>query len=294
MGSAIHQNTTDDSKKATPAPSSGDVEPEREGESGLSWLMQAAKDQPRPVPNSARERESAAGPESTQTASMIASTVSVEGDWLMAAASGALRDESATPSTARRKPSVGTTPHSISGGGGGWIATHTLRLSTGVSDVAQNSAIGAKNDSRPKAATAQGSAGGWLMSGRLGVPGADDDVGGGDAECASDDPMRARVGVTVETQTDESIAQAVNDAATPKLPPWAKRWNPPAPAATTVDAPPPVEKDSSGSEESGLVAGLPSLTPTIDWIAGAAVEPTTSMNPGSGPFTGALPRRIWR
>lgn len=169
-------------------------------------------------------------------------------DWLAAAASGHTRRENngATGTAPRRKSS---NDH-----GGAWMTAGKLGLSVGGSDHEDDNNI-RKTKVRSvgtKAAVARATAGtnvaggvppvtstgpgGWLAaaaaSGRLDVLGSDDVNNDGEAGSGMDD-LRPK-GVTIETQTEENIGQAIEESTKPRLPPWAKPWTPPSAAAAAA------------------------------------------------------------
>lgn len=158
-----------------------------------------------------------------------------EDDWLAVAASGgpranALPSSRPTPPSGRES-SLETKAGASRASGGGWIMAVTgklgLPLQYGDGDEAAAGAT-KKVPGKNEATAAHGEPGGWMetatLSGRLGA------APSGNDEAFRDEP-RTSQGVTIETQTDENIGQAVAESAKPKLPPWAKPWSPPPPTA---------------------------------------------------------------
>lgn len=82
-------------------------------------------------------------------------------------------------------------------------------------------------DNKPRkgsnAAMAQSGPGGWMAAAVLsGQLGGEDDA---DSDDALGPPSEQKsLGVSIETQTDENIGQAIAEQGKPKLPPWAKPW----------------------------------------------------------------------
>lgn len=118
----------------------------------------------------------------------------------------------------------------------------------------ENSSADAKNAAakmRPdkarkqsKEGVAQSIPGGWMAAAVLsGQLGGDDDDASDDALCPPSKPKS--VGVSIETQTDENVGQAIAEQAKPKLPPWAKPWSSPR----QVAAADPVPAETSPGEE---------------------------------------------
>lgn len=97
--------------------------------------------------------------------------------------------------------------------------------------------------------TATGGVGGWLSAGgALGVPvdpESDDDGGGGGDGFGRDRPTM----VSGETQTDDDIEGIVKRGEVPKLPPWAKRWTPPAEPVAEDSQHPTAESSSAAGGE---------------------------------------------
>lgn len=201
---------------------------------------------------------------------------------------------------ARGKRPSGTSPPRS--GGGGWIVAGKMGLSADDSDdkdtkLTDPSGVGgttsqttpgkkAINSAKkkrgegggPEMVAPLGGASGWLTAavatGQLGVPGDDDEDKDRDANPDDEGPSP---GVTVETQTDENIEQAMKESTGPRLPPWAKPWTSP-PAAAASAAAGSVEEAAiaegtihDGRRQGDAKSGSPK-SPTaagIDWVEGA-------------------------
>ncbi|CAM9687258.1 unnamed protein product [Scytosiphon promiscuus] len=146
-----------------------------------------------------------------------------------------------------RAPSGKEGDESADGGGLGWLASAKLSGQTERKASEGPNAAADKNATRTRLAqnavreessqvVPQNGPGGWMAAvvstGQF----------GGDEDTASDDALRlpskpGSVGVTIETQTDENIGQAIAEQAKPKLPPWAKPWSSPPQVAAADPAP---------------------------------------------------------
>lgn len=204
-------------------------------------------------------------------------------DWIAEALSGEKNARGVNESVsalATKRPSRN------SSSGGGWLMSGALVLST---DGSEGQDV-AKDRKKTKAATDRkhgnskdtgeaaapgatpGARGGWLTlaatSGHFGMPDADDNEGDDSSNCEV-----GNVGITVETQTDENIGEAVRSAtsgtagkSTGKLPPWAKPWAPPPPQ----DSERPLVVAEAPRETTAAPAGA-----SIEWINGTVNKSPT-------------------
>lgn len=167
-----------------------------------------------------------------------------------------------SPKEARKDSVPATAP-------GGWMTSGKLGVSTeDVSDDdaaggvkvdnggAKKRGVGERDKSTAKgkktvgdageAPAAASGAGGWLASGTLGVKLDDEESDQGDAVNRGDTSGPAMV--SLKTQTEDDIEGIVKRENEPKLPPWAKRWIPPAPEPEEVlPESPPEAADGGGS-----------------------------------------------
>lgn len=190
-------------------------------------------------------------------------------DWLTAAKAGAqagvggAKTRRGSLKEARKASVSATAP-------GGWMTSGKLGVSTedasdddaaggvkvdnggtkkrgaresGKKAIKEGKSAGGAGEAAPAASSG---AGGWLASGKLGVKLDDEESDQGDAVDRGD--TSCPVMVSLETQTENDIEGIVKRENEPKLPPWAKRWTPPAPEPEEVPPEPtPEAADGRGS-----------------------------------------------
>lgn len=270
-----------------------------ENEGGLSWLKTAATAGRSPLPvakstlNHDPVAEALSGrPVATTTKATEPRSTPVGGgtpsDWLAAAASGHTQREN--------NGATGTAPcrKSSNDHGGAWMTAGKLGLSVGgcaneddnnvrntkVRSLGTKAAVAGAtagtNEADSVLPVASTGPGGWLAtaaaSGRLGVLGGDDMDNDGEAGSNMDD-LRS-TGVTIETQTDENIGQAVEESAKPSLPPWAKPWNPPTAVVDEHSSPCHAGKGSSHAVEKTKGDSATPPAGGLDWISATIDAPT--------------------
>lgn len=209
-------------------------------------------------------------------------------NWLAAAASGHTQQEN--------YGATGTAPcpKSSNDYGGAWMTAGKLGLSVGGGDNEDDNnvrstkvrSVGTKaagagagagaNEAGNVPPVASTGPGGWLAtaaaSGRLGVLGGIDMNNDGEAGSGMDD-LRTK-GVTIETQTEENIGQAVQESAKPSLPPWAKPWNPPTAVVDEHSSPRHANKESSYAVEKAKGDSATPPAGGLDWISATIDAPT--------------------
>lgn len=286
-----------------------------EEEGGLSWLIKAASGQCS-APVTSTSAIAAADPltaalsgqrmpaTSSSRSGLVAAPARAPGsDWLALAASGAPINtlSASAPSAPRPKPPIGKPARRNSGRG--WITDGKLGLlvddevfptrdtGQGGAQVTKTPAKNAPTPAKERITGdfAESRPGGWLTaavtSGRLGAPG--DGHQNDDDTSVDGEPSH---GITIETQTDENIEQAVKDSTKPKLPPWAKPWSPPR--APIVDLHLPTDETPRAEDKRGT---KPESSPTmqIDWISKATTDSPCSAAQGTKSLY-ILVEQLWK
>lgn len=234
---------------------------------------------------------------STRPAEKASSTGAVGLDWLSAAAVGEKQGGKNLSSASARRPSLGSTktsPPPPPAAAGGWLASGKLGISTdddggeggglGPSVTATGS-VGKSKASRktekgePKRKTSSPSKGaavvpgGWLAAaistGKLGVEDGEDE--GEQSNDAEGGPKM----VTSSTQWEEGDGEEKANTPITTLPPWAKKWTPPAPDPTPVEA-----EDKIQDQPAAEAANKPAAS-GLDWINGALLGPSVETTRGT-------------